>query len=219
MLSPFSWALDYALLKIILHIHVMVVSCWCVYELQGELLLWVYWKFYPVSGNAKLFKIVVVELYSIHTHTHPFNGPLSWTTRVGRYQKGKTNLDFIEARDSEWQWHQLSHMQICTLFQTDNHGSTSPLSFLQAGCPSCRRTASKHWRPIYIQYIMCNIILSRSVWCVYCWLSLSCVFKLKVVWMHLFCLNAFVCRWKKRSTNQPWTNFRRYSAWGLKLYF
>jgi len=26
---------------------------------------------------------------------------------VGRYQKGKTNLDFTEARDSEWQWHQL----------------------------------------------------------------------------------------------------------------
>ena len=26
-----------------------------------------------------------------HTHTHPFNGPLSGTTRVSRYQKGKTN--------------------------------------------------------------------------------------------------------------------------------
>jgi len=29
-------------------------------------------------------------------------------TRVSRYQKGKTNLDFTEARDSEWQWHQLA---------------------------------------------------------------------------------------------------------------
>jgi len=27
-------------------------------------------------------------------HTHPFNGPLSGTTQVSRYQKGKTNLDF-----------------------------------------------------------------------------------------------------------------------------
>ena len=42
-----------------------------------------------------------------HTHTHTFNGPLSGTTRVSRYQKGKTNLDFTEATDSEWQWHQL----------------------------------------------------------------------------------------------------------------
>jgi len=51
---------------------------------------------------------------------------------VSWYQKGKTNLDFTEARDSEWQWHQLEHMQVCTLLQTDNHASTLPLSFLQA---------------------------------------------------------------------------------------
>jgi len=38
---------------------------------------------------------------------HMFNGPLSGTTQVSQYQKGKTNLDFTEARDSEWQWHQL----------------------------------------------------------------------------------------------------------------
>jgi len=42
----------------------------------------------------------------------------------------------------EWQWHQLSYMQVCTLLQTDNHASTPPLSFLQAGCPSCRPTNS-----------------------------------------------------------------------------
>jgi len=36
-----------------------------------------------------------------HTHTHPFNGPFSGTTQV--YQKGKTNLDFTEARNSERQ--------------------------------------------------------------------------------------------------------------------
>ena len=49
-----------------------------------------------------------------HTHTHPFNGPFSGTTRVSQYQKGKKNLDFAEATDSEWQWHQLCHMQVCT---------------------------------------------------------------------------------------------------------
>jgi len=62
---------------------------------------------------------------------------MSGTTLVSRYQKDKTNLDFTGARDSEWQWHQLGHMQVCTLLQTDNHASTSLLSFLQAGCPSC----------------------------------------------------------------------------------
>jgi len=68
-----------------------------------------------------------------------FNGPFSGTTRVSQYQKGKTNLDFTEARDSEWQWHQLGHMQVCTSL---NHASTPPLSFLQAGCPSCHPTIS-----------------------------------------------------------------------------
>ena len=78
----------------------------------------------------------------LSTHTHPFNGPFSGTIQVGRYQKGKTNLDFTEARDSEWQWHQLGHMQVCTSLQTDNQASAPPLSFLQAGCPSCRPTNS-----------------------------------------------------------------------------
>jgi len=36
---------------------------------------------------------------------------------VSWYLKGKTNLDFTEARDSEWQWHQLGHMQVCTLLR------------------------------------------------------------------------------------------------------
>jgi len=60
---------------------------------------------------------------------------------MSRYQKGKTNLDFTEARDGEWQWHQLGYMQVCTLLQTDNHIRTPPF-FLQAGCPSCRPTNS-----------------------------------------------------------------------------
>jgi len=79
-------------------------------------------------------------LMHAHTRTHPFNGPISRTTRVSRYQEGKTNLDFTEARDSEW--HQLGRMQVCISLPTDNHASTPPLSFLQAGCPSCRPTNS-----------------------------------------------------------------------------
>jgi len=86
-------------------------------------------------------RLSVIETH-VHTHTQPFNGPFSRTTWVSRYQQGKTNLDFSEARDDEWQWHQLGHMQVCTSLQTDNHASTPPLCFLQAGCPSCRPTNS-----------------------------------------------------------------------------
>ena len=86
----------------------------------------------------KLTQVSLIYCTEPTTHTHTFKGPLSGTTWVSRYQKGKTNLDFTEARDSEWQWHQLGHMQVCTSLQIDNHASTPPLSFLQAGCPSCR---------------------------------------------------------------------------------
>ena len=80
------------------------------------------------------------------THTHVW-WPFSGNTQVSRYQKGKTSLDFTEAKDNEWQWHQLGHVQDCTLLQTDNHATTLPLSFLQAGClPAAQPTASKHWR-------------------------------------------------------------------------
>jgi len=60
---------------------------------------------------------------------------LSGTTRVSQNQKDKSNLDFTEATDSEWQWHQLGHMQVCYLLQTDNHASTPPLSFFTGRMP------------------------------------------------------------------------------------
>jgi len=53
---------------------------------------------------------------------------------VSRYQKGKTNLDFSEQK-SEWQWHQLGCMQVCTSLQTDNHANTPPLSFFTGRMP------------------------------------------------------------------------------------
>ena len=78
-------------------------------------------------GLLLVYNLLLLKPY-VYTHTHPFNGPLSGTTQVSRYQKGKTNVDFTEATDSEWQWHQLGHMQVCTALQSGNHASTPPLS-------------------------------------------------------------------------------------------
>ena len=81
---------------------------------------------------------------STNTHTH---------TRTALFrdypgepvQKGKANLDFTGARDSEWQWHQLGNMQVCISLQTDNHASTPPLSFYRPDAlPAAQPTASKH---------------------------------------------------------------------------
>ena len=83
----------------------------------------------------------------IHTYTRLtalFPGLPGW---AGTRNKGKTNLDFTEATDSEWQWHQLGHMQVCTSLQTDDHASTTPLSLYRPDAlPATQPTASKHSR-------------------------------------------------------------------------
>jgi len=63
---------------------------------------------------------------------------------VSQCQKGKTNLDFSEARDSEWHLHQLGHMQVCTSLQTDNRASTPPLSFFTGGMPFLQPNQERH---------------------------------------------------------------------------
>ena len=68
------------------------------------------------NSNVHMNRVMLVTMR--HTHTHPFT----------------------EARDSEWQLHQLGHMQVCNSLQTNNHATTPPLSFLQARCPSCHPT-------------------------------------------------------------------------------
>jgi len=81
---------------------------------------------------------ITIEQY---THTH-LTALCPGLPRWAGTRKVKTNLDFTEARDSEWQWHQLGHMQVCTSLQAENYARTPPLSFLQAGCPSCCPTNS-----------------------------------------------------------------------------
>jgi len=96
---------------------------------------------------------------------------------VSRYQKGKTNLDFTEARDSEWQWNQLDRMQVCTSLQTDNHTSTPPLSFFTGRMPFLppnqqrQSTEGKQKRPTkqnvnrdeHLKYSLINIRILFSV--------------------------------------------------------
>jgi len=86
------------------------------------------------SVQLGLSHVEVLKLSTTHTHTR-LTARFSGTTRVNRYQKGKTNLDFTEASKSEWQWQQLGHMQVCTSLQTDNHASTPPLSFFTGLMP------------------------------------------------------------------------------------
>jgi len=84
-----------------------------------------------------------------HTHTHPFNGPLSGTTQVSRYQKGKTSVDFSDARDSEW------HGISCAICKSapSSRQITMPapyhsVSYRLDALPAAQPTASMHWRQL-----------------------------------------------------------------------
>ena len=86
--------------------------------------------------------IIGMSPWPIHTHAHNCSTALLDTVcdypgelaPEGKTKKVK-QCRFTGARDSEWQWHQLGHMQICTLTQTDNHASTPPLSFFTGRMP------------------------------------------------------------------------------------
>jgi len=80
-----------------------------------------------LSNFNTIFKILSV-------HTHPRLTALFRDYPGEPVPERKINLDFTEARDSEWQWHQLGRMQVCTSLQTDNHAST-PLLFFTGRMP------------------------------------------------------------------------------------
>ena len=108
--------------------------------------------------------------HTVRIHTHTRLTVFSGTTQVSRYQKGKINLDFTEARDSKWQWHQLGHMQVCTLFQTDNHTSTPPLLFFSGRMPFLPPNQQR--QSTDIGYVRCNdvtesMVTIRSPFCGY----------------------------------------------------
>ena len=98
---------------------------------------------YPRNTHARTHARTHTHAHThTHTHTRAFNGPFSRTTQVSRYQRGITNLDFTEARDSGISW------AICKSAPCSRQITTPAphhTVFLQAGCPSCHPTnQSKH---------------------------------------------------------------------------
>ena len=95
-----------------------------------------------LDGNQEQHPTCKMTQSKHNTHTRLtalFPGLPGW---AGTRKVNQSGFSSSKRQYSEWQWHQLGHMQICTSLQTDNHTSTPPLSFLQAGCPSCRSTNS-----------------------------------------------------------------------------
>jgi len=82
---------------------------------------------------------------------------------VSGYKKGKTNQDFTEARDSEWQWHQLGCMQVCTSLQADNHTSSPPLNFYRPDAfPADKTNSVKELNVTNMLEILFSTIISGN---------------------------------------------------------
>jgi len=113
------------------HCQAVLLVWWCEEFLTNKIMYC--WSFIGVNGAT--------HTHTTHTHTRLTAlcpGLPGWANT----RKVKPVWILLEQRDSKWQWHQLVHMQVCTLLQTNNHASTPSLKFLQAGCPFCRPTNS-----------------------------------------------------------------------------
>jgi len=114
---------------------------------------------------------VIVEFMSVCCHSrlllllHMFNGPLgvSGTTQVSRYQKGKTNQDFTEARDSEW--HVASAGPYASLHlapdRKPRQHPTTRFFYRPDALPAAQPTVSEHWRQ---KFRMTTSIINKVWW-------------------------------------------------------
>jgi len=79
---------------------------------------------------------------------------------MSRHQKGKTNMDFTEARDSEWQWHPLGPMQVSTCSrQITTPAPHHSVFYRPDALPAAQPTASKHYRRYTNLFIIIIIII------------------------------------------------------------
>jgi len=115
-----------------------------------------------------------------HTRTPPFNGPFSGTTRVSRYQKGKTNLDFTEAR--EWVAVASAGPYASLHLAPDRcQYPTTHVFYRPDALPAAQPTASKHWRHMLQQYYTTALYrLYTNSWTLFNWPTFP-----SLLWMRL----------------------------------
>jgi len=92
-----------------------------------------------ISNERGIFSVLCTHPFN----TYPFNGPLSGTTQVSQYQKGKTNLDFTEARDMSGSgiiWAICKSAHLSRLITTPAHS----VIYRPDALPAAQPTASKH---------------------------------------------------------------------------
>jgi len=115
-------------------------------------------------------------------HKSTSSSLLSRTTWVSQYQKGKINLDFTEARDSEWH----CYMQVCiSSRQITMPAPHHSVFYRPDALPAAQPTASKHWShqiymvnntPVKLQTFSTSSILVKLIHFCIISLCLSIIF-------------------------------------------
>ena len=102
---------------------------------------------YPRSIVARVHYGQTLTLTLTLTYIHPFNGPLSGTTRVSQYQKGKTVWILLKQETvsgSGISWAICKSAPSCRQITTP---APHHLVFFRLDAlPAAQPTASKHWR-------------------------------------------------------------------------
>ena len=90
----------------------------------------------------------VSNRYIIHTHAHPFNGPLSGTTEVSRYQKGKKPIwillkqETVSGSGISWAICKSAHRSRQITMPAPHHS----VFYRPDALPVAQPAVSKHWR-------------------------------------------------------------------------
>jgi len=125
-----------------------------------------------------------------HAHAHTsILRPSGLCQELPGWAGTRTNLDFTEARNSEWQWHQLGHIQICTSpSQITTPAPHHSVFYWPDALPATQPTASKH--PVIMLKLLISLVLRQILGThadhVLCWCH---QFNLKVdVFRHVGCV-------------------------------
>jgi len=167
-----------------------------------------------VAVHGTAVHCVVLRLVSLRdmSHTNLFNGPLSGTTRVGRYQKGKTKSGFY--------W---SKRQWVAVASAGTYAKSAPLSrqittpaphhlvfYRSDAFPATQPTASKHWR-----HDMSHCGENNATWCAMPYPVWTYPYNLDSrIWNRVFSMNlsVFVCQQKFWNHNNT-TCFDLFQWW------
>ena len=134
---------------------------------RANIVLYFIWRTTRKSLSRRRFAPLLVQCNNVsyHTHTHTrltalCPGLPGWAST----KKAKPIWILLKQKDSEWQWHQLGHMQVCTSLQTDNHASSPHHSvfYRPDALPAAQPTASKHLRHQNTSHL--NAASGKSSW-------------------------------------------------------